>query len=115
MNNQTQENRKAELRKVVLDILTGKESVFYEPNQFAHLALGIAEVEERRLGHSSAVLGFHESGARLTDEDQETLQEIFWVLIIERIISPELNEGGNPFGRFRLHSALTTPGGLGQP
>jgi len=40
--------RKKLLREVVLDIIFGREAVKYNPSQFAHLAVGVAEILNKR-------------------------------------------------------------------
>ena len=39
-----------EIRSVIIDILARREKVNYEPTQFAHLKIGVAEVFQRREG-----------------------------------------------------------------
>ena len=38
------ENRREQLRQAAVDILVGREKVTYDPNQYNHLKLGVAEV-----------------------------------------------------------------------
>jgi hypothetical protein len=98
------DKRKAELRKIVLDIVLGREAVTYERWQFAHLAAGVAEVLSRR--NSAEV--FTASGVlqepRFEETDWRLVQEIFWDLICERVITPGFDSSNSELPFFRLHS-----------
>src|SRR5688572_33204414 len=97
------DKRKAELRRIVLDIVLGREAVTYDRWQFAHLATGVAEVLSRRgsgeVFSASAVL--HEN--RLEEADWQLVQEIFWDLISERVITPGSDSANDQLPFFRLH------------
>ena len=98
-------NRKSELRKIVLDIILGKEQVVLEPSQFGHLTSGVAEVLYR--GSRSADSSAHalsEPEHKLDDEDWLLVQEIFWDLITEQIITIGLDSANPVWPWFRLHS-----------
>ena len=92
--------RKAELRKIVVDIIFGKENVFYPPTQFAHLALGVAEVLDRRAGNTNVDI----SQQRLNSNDGDLVREIFWDLFTERVITIGMNPDNPSFPWFRQHS-----------
>jgi hypothetical protein len=96
-------NRKDEIRGVVLDILFGKEQTVYDASQFAHLALGVAEVMERRSAPGSGVP--HARGdSELGAGDKMILQEVFWDLFVEKVITIGLNADNPAYPWFRLHS-----------
>ena len=98
------DKRKTELRRIVLDIILGREAVTYDRWQFAHLSAGVAEVLSRRgsveVFSTSAVL--HEP--RLAEADWQLTQEIFWDLICERVITPGSDSTNDQLPFFRLHS-----------
>jgi hypothetical protein len=73
--------------------LAKREKVQYEPSQVAHLAIGIAEVLERRdpnSGHASWS-GQHS----LSPVDAETFGEVFWDLFRQNVITLGV-DGANP-------------------
>ena len=89
----------------MLDIIAKREKVTYEPNQQAHLFIGVAEVLARRgdtpddLPRSFVSRHDPELGAA----DKLLAMEIFWDLILDRIITPGV-DGLNPLPFFRVHS-----------
>jgi hypothetical protein len=96
--------RKAELRKIVLDILFRRETVGYEPSQFANLVIGVAEVLERHAGSKATSQKLFPHSPQLESTDRLLVQEIFWDLVVERIITIGLNVSNPDFPWFRLHS-----------
>ena len=98
------EKRKSELRKIVLDIILGREAVTHERWQFDHLAGGVAEVLARR--GSGEVFSTSEvlCESRLQEVDWQFVQEIFWDLICERVITPGFDSANAELPFFRLHS-----------
>ncbi len=75
-----------EIRNVVIDILAGREKVNYSPNQYAHLASGVAEVIQRRQGSAAPSSLFHHE-PQLSGNDSELLREVFWDLFRQNIIT----------------------------
>jgi hypothetical protein len=103
--------RKQEIRKITLDILLGREKTTYESTQFAHLKSGVAEVMARRSSTSPGRLpltGYPE----LSEQDALLLQEVFWDLFLDRIITIGLNPENPDFPWFRLHSEAAASGKL---
>jgi hypothetical protein len=96
--------RKEELRKIVLDILFRRENIGYEPSQFNHLAVGVAEVLSNRLISVSSSTRPFPHDARLDSNDDLLVREIFWDLVIEKVITIGLNSPNPDFPWFRLHS-----------
>lgn len=98
------ENRKVEIRAIVLDILFGKEPTQYGASQFGHLAHGVAEVMARR---DTAVPGRMSMGMypELSSGDKMILQEVFWDLFLDRVITIGLNADNPAYPWFRLHSS----------
>jgi hypothetical protein len=94
--------RKSELREIVLAIIFGKENVAYDPFQFAHLTLGVSEVLRRRAGGTSSASIYSEQ--RLNDADTMLVQEIFWDLIVERVITIGGDAANAQLPWYRLHS-----------
>ena len=96
--------RKQELREIMIDIISGKEKVRYTPNQQAHLLIGVAEVLIRRGEPPNTSRSFHSGNDPELHADDELLaMEIFWDLIIDRIITPGMDKV-NPLPHFRIHS-----------
>src|ERR1700730_4144580 len=79
--------RKQELRKIVIDIVFGREKVNYDPSQFSHLAIGVAEVLQRRVSAGGGAAAVFPHQTLLQHEDQLLVQEIFWDLVVEKIIT----------------------------
>jgi hypothetical protein len=94
--------RKSELRDVVLDIIFDREKVTYDPSQFTHLVSGVAEVLGRRASGSRSGINSLEYG--LNDGDKTLVEEIFWDLFTERVITLGLDAVNIEFPWFRLHS-----------
>ena len=95
--------RKAELRKIVLDLVFGRKQVTYAPNHYTHLSLGVAEV----LYVQKAVGGWG-SEQKLDGEDELLVLEIFWDLIVEKVLTVGIDSSNRDFPYFRLHSEAET-------
>lgn len=89
-----------EIRAVVLDILCGRESVQYEPSQYEHLRLGIAEVFARREGRIQP--GHYSDTCHFDRQDSEKFLEVFWDLFRQGIITLGLNDSNREFPFFRI-------------
>lgn len=91
-----------EIRKVAIEILSGKEKCHFEPAQYEHLKIGIAEVFEKRekSNQSSHVVygGMH----NLSCHDSEIFLEVFWDLFRQGIITLGMNDSNREFPWFRL-------------
>src|SRR5438874_1412052 len=96
--------RKQELRKIILDIVFGRERVGYEPSQFAYLASGVAEVISRRVPKPSTSTAIFLHEPRLDHNDELLVQEIFWDLVIEKVLTIGSDVSNTQFPWFRLHS-----------
>ena len=102
------EKRKAELREVVLDIILGKETVTRDRWQVAHLTSGVAEVLSRRGSGEVFTAEAALDEPRLEESDWQLVQEIFWDLICERVITPGFDSANGELPFFRLHSEART-------
>lgn len=91
--------RKAELRKIVLDLVFKRTQVTYAPNQLVHLSLGVAEVLNR--GMSTGGWG---SEQKLNGEDELLVMEIFWDLVMDKVLTIGINSSNRELPHFRLHS-----------
>lgn len=89
---------KTEIRNIMLDIIAGREPIRYEPNQRGYLFSGIVQVADRRAGRPESM-----DDPRLAPDDAVLALEVFWDLILDRIITPGLNDI-NPLPFFRVHS-----------
>lgn len=89
-----------EIRSAALDILAGREPVEYEPSQYEHLKIGIAEVFARREGRIQP--GHRGTRYDLDGQDREILLEVFWDLFRQGIITLGLNDSNREFPWFRV-------------
>jgi hypothetical protein len=89
---------KSEIREIMLDIIARHEPVKYEPDQCEHLFIGVAQVAERRAGKTEGL-----DDPRLNHDDAILALEVFWDLILDRIITPGTDDI-NPLPFFRVHS-----------
>ena len=99
--------RKEELRNIVLDIVFGREKVFYGATQFGHLTAGVAEVLGRRHGDKQSSESVFPRQERLEYNDLMIVQEIFWDLVVERVLTIGMNSDNAEYPWFRLHSEAT--------
>ena len=88
----------------MLDILAGREKVQYEPTQEAHLLLGVAEVLGRRGGRQADIHSAFQHIDELNHDDKLIALEVFWDLILDRVITPGYNYPNSKLPHFRLHS-----------
>lgn len=89
-----------EIRKATIDILSGRERSSFQPNQFVHLRIGVAEVIQKRDGTPPS-----QGTAHLSQNDQDLFQEVFWDLFRQNIIT--LGTSGDPsaaYPWFRISS-----------
>jgi len=98
------DHQKSELRAIILEILAGREKTDLEPYCLQNLFAGIAEVLERREPHLPDPRSIELPRVSLSDADTLLAQEIFWDLLIERIITPGYNLANQSLPYFRLHS-----------
>ena len=90
-----------EIHNVVIDIVAGREKVAYEPSQYEHMLLGVAEVFERREGSTGPPSMLHQ-GPRLSGSDRELFREIFWDLFRQGVITLGINDSNREFPFFSL-------------
>jgi hypothetical protein len=91
-----------EIRRAALDILSGRESSSYTPNQFVHFRIGVAEVIQKR---DSVTPDPCQREAQLSQNDRDLFQEVFWDLFRQNIIT--LGTSGDPnaaYPWFRVSS-----------
>ena len=91
--------RKAELRAIVLDVVFRRRQVTYSPTQYGHLSLGVAEV-----AYQKKAIGGWGSEQRLDEDDEMLVQEIFWDLVVEKVLTIGLDSANSKYPFFRLHS-----------
>ena len=96
--------RKQLIRNIVLDILTEREHVQYEPSQFNHLAHGVVEVMIRRKSPAPEGRMPIEMYPEISQEDADILREVFWDLVVEKIITIGSDAANPDFPWFKLHS-----------
>lgn len=89
-----------EIRAAALDILSGRESVEYEANQYEHLLLGIGEVFARR--ENKIQPGHRGAQHPLDRADSEIFLEVFWDLFRQGIITLGLNDSNRQFPFYRV-------------
>jgi hypothetical protein len=96
-------DRKKTLREMVINILLGREHTEYRPQNLSALKTGVAEALARTSPPPAASFSFSRDPA-LNREDELLVHEIFWDLIIEKIITVGLDVPNPNFPWFRLHS-----------
>jgi hypothetical protein len=90
-----------EIRNAALDILAKRETASYQPNQYVHLRIGVAEVLDRRDSGSGSQSGNRPS---LTSGDSALFQEIFWDLFRQGVITLGLDDANDKYPFFRVSS-----------
>lgn len=88
-----------ELRKVALEILSGKEKISYPLNQYQHLLIGIASVLARREDEKQECIF---GSSDLSPYDKEIFLELFWDLFRQGIITLGCDNANRNFPFFRL-------------
>jgi hypothetical protein len=96
--------RKVELRSIIMDILAGRERTTHAPNHIAKLLSGVAEVLNRREGKAAQPGSVFPGYPELDYDDRLIAQEICWDLIVERIITPGYNFPNSELPYIRVHS-----------
>lgn len=90
-----------EIRGATLDILAGREKVTYDPNQYGHLAAGVAEVFARREAvGQDAERRIRE--CRLSPRDEDLFLEVFWDLFRQSIITLGCDRSNREFPFCRV-------------
>lgn len=90
-----------EIRDVVIDILLRREPVTYEPSQWVHLQIGVAEVfagRESAPGQQQLYAGQQ----RPNSHDAELIREVFWDLFRQGFITLGLDDSNPAWPFFRL-------------
>ena len=83
--------RKQFIQQIVLDILWGrKEITHHSPRQLDHLEAGVYEVIDAEDQH--------------VEGDKLLVQEIFWDLIYQRVLTLGTDLANREFPFFRLHT-----------
>jgi|HubBroStandDraft_5_1064220.scaffolds.fasta_scaffold107012_2 hypothetical protein len=90
-----------EIREVVIDILVKRETTTYEPNQWANLSSGVAEVFGRRTAVPGRPQNRHDQ-PRLHPYDAELVRDVFWDLFRQGFITLGLNDSNPGWPWFRL-------------
>lgn len=86
-----------EIRKVAIDLLSGRESPSYSLTQYEHFRLGVGEVFAKREGKTTTPYD-----NQLDSEDNELFLEVFWDLFRQGIITLGLNNSSREFPWFRV-------------
>jgi hypothetical protein len=93
--------RKAEIRSIVLDILSGKERVTHEPTAERRLWEGVAEVMVRS-GKPSDPRNVYPENEKLNTEDALLFSEVFQDFLSEKIITPGLDLANPTLPHFKI-------------
>lgn len=91
-----------EIRGIVLDILAGRETVQYKPQQYRSLEAGVAEVAMRRNPPAAPKHSIIQNSDSLSPHDAELLMEVFWSLFREGVITLGLDSSNLQFPWFRV-------------
>jgi hypothetical protein len=92
-----------EIRKIAIEILAEKEKVTYDPSQYEHLKIGIAEIIQKRNSPSMPNTDIY-GAPHLSDHDYLLFQEIFWDLFRQGIITLGMDSSNKQFPWFRVSS-----------
>ena len=91
-----------EIRSAALDVLAGRETQPpYEPNQYEHLSIAVAEVFARREKRAEDLHGSRHA-FRLEAADADLFLEVFWELFRQGIITLGMNSANREFPFCRL-------------
>lgn len=94
-----------------MDILFQAEKVERFPSQFAALQSGVAAVLDRRSGRAVPKSWVYDEGKRrLAPEEIETLMEVFWDLVVDKVITIGFDHCNCEFPWFRIHSSMRDKG-----
>ncbi len=86
-----------EIRRVVIDLLSGRESPSYDLSQYEHLRLSVGDVFTRREGKTP-----DSYNSQLDNKDNEIFMEVFWDLFRQGIITLGVNNSNKEFPWFRV-------------
>ncbi len=86
-----------EIRKVALDLLSGRESPSYSLVQYEHFRLSVGGAFARREGKT-----IDPQNPQLDSEDNEIFLEVFWDLFRQGIITLGINNSNREFPWFRV-------------
>src|SRR2546430_10606295 len=84
-----------EIRSAALDVLAGRVQCDYQPNEYAHLKIGVGKALRERDGLPPALPTPYPEDSALESQDAETFLEVFWDLFRDGVIT---------LGRDALHS-----------
>jgi hypothetical protein len=90
-----------EIRAAALDVLAGRVQVPYEPTQYEHISIGVAEAFAQRERPASELHGSRQP-FRLSASDRESFLEVFWDLFRQGIVTLGLNDSNREFPFCRL-------------
>jgi hypothetical protein len=94
-------NRKSELQKIVEDIVFQRLKLQFPQRDLHNLKIEVSKVLETNAGTFDPL---RSSGDRLSQSDRELVEEIFWDLFIERIITVGEDGMSRAEPSYRLHS-----------
>jgi hypothetical protein len=93
-----------EIRAATLDLLAGRESASYPPNQYQRLLVGVGEIFAKRSNPNfrQTVPPPNPNFTGLSSNDAELFLEVFWSLFREGIITLGLNDANREFPHCRV-------------
>lgn len=96
--------RKQLIRGIILDIFFRNEKVSHSVTQYNNLINGVQEVMVRRKISPSAGYAPLDIHGQLAEKDLMIIQEVFWDLVIDKVITLGSDHANPEFPFFRLHS-----------
>lgn len=96
--------RKADIRRILLDIISGRESTQYGASQVSNLVSGVAEVLGRRANKPRDYAGMFSHRAQLDHDDELLVHETIWDLLFERVLTPGMDAANISLPWLRVHS-----------
>ena len=91
-----------ELRAAAFDVLAGRVKATYDPSQYAHLKIGVAQALQIRENRPPAPHSSYPADSALEYEDAEIYLELFWDLFRQGVITLGMNDANPQFPWFRL-------------
>ena len=93
-----------EIRAATFDVLSGRAKTEYSLNQYHYLKIGVGKALDKYDNLPPKPPSSYPADSALTEEDAETLREVFWDLFRQGILTLGKDEINNTFPFFRVTS-----------
>ena len=106
--------RKKDIKDIILRIIA--EQSDQPVRSFNHLKRRVTEAlhpqdepAKASAALAATVFGRDSDEPQLSEDDRVLFSEIYWDLVIKRVITPDLDSLNRQFERFRIHSEYSRP------